>query len=75
MLIVKLLALEIGALLIYAGVKGLSVQALLKGDNTTPTDNRSLSASSSASSGSASSGAGSSAPATPLFGGSHGAPL
>jgi hypothetical protein len=34
MLVVKLLALEIGALLIYAGVTGLSVGSLLQGDNT-----------------------------------------
>lgn len=31
---VKMLAIELGALLVYAGVTGRSVQALLRGDNT-----------------------------------------
>ncbi len=39
MLSVKLLAIELGALLVYAGVKGLSVQKLLLGDNKTPATN------------------------------------
>jgi hypothetical protein len=38
-----LLVLEVGALLLYAGVKGVSVQRLLVGDNTTVTANKSLS--------------------------------
>ena len=42
MLTVKLLALEVGALLIYAGVKGLSVGKLLRGDNQTHTANQSV---------------------------------
>lgn len=42
MLIVKLLALELGALLVYAGVTGKSVGALLKGDNQTTTANKSV---------------------------------
>jgi hypothetical protein len=41
-LTVKLLAIEIGALLIYAGVTGRSVSALLRGDNTTTTPNRKI---------------------------------
>jgi hypothetical protein len=43
-LIVKLLALELGALLIYAGVKGKSVGALLMGDNATAAQNQSVTA-------------------------------
>lgn len=46
MLTVKLLALELGALLIYAGVTGRSVGALLRGDDTTVAQNRPLSATS-----------------------------
>ncbi len=44
MLTVKLLALELGALLVYAGVKGKSVGALLRGDATTAAPNVSVSA-------------------------------
>ncbi len=43
MLAVKLLAIELGALLIYAGVKGLSVQKLLLGDNKTTVANQQVS--------------------------------
>ncbi len=43
MLTVKLLVLEIGALLVYAGITGRSVGALLRGDNTASAPNRSLS--------------------------------
>lgn len=42
MLTVKLLAFEIGILLVYAGVKGLSVGALLRGDNTKTVANTEL---------------------------------
>ncbi len=42
MLTVKLLAIELGALLIYAGVTGRSVTALLRGDNTTTTANKAI---------------------------------
>lgn len=42
MLTVKLLAIEIGALLIYAGVTGRSVTSLLKGDNSVKQDNKSV---------------------------------
>jgi hypothetical protein len=58
MLTVKFLALELGALLVYAGIKGLSVGALLKGDNQTASKNKSLA------SGDALSGAVSAAPPT-----------
>jgi hypothetical protein len=34
-----MIALELGALLVYAGVKGLSVRRLLLGDNSTPAQN------------------------------------
>lgn len=44
MLTVKLLAIEIGALLIYAGVTGRSVGALLRGDSSVKTPNKSVSA-------------------------------
>lgn len=47
MLTVKVLVLELGALLIYAGVTGKSVGRLLRGDNTVAAPNRSLSAASS----------------------------
>jgi len=40
---VKFLVLEIGALLLYAGVKGLGVKALLTGDNTKTVANTPLS--------------------------------
>lgn len=39
MLTVKLLALELGALLIYAGLTGRSVGALLRGDDTRHVEN------------------------------------
>ncbi len=42
MLTVKLLALELGALLIYAGVTGRSVGRLLRGDNTVKVGNTQL---------------------------------
>lgn len=42
MLTVKVLVVEIGALLIYAGIKGLSVGRLLRGDNTTTAPNASI---------------------------------
>lgn len=42
MLTVKLLALEIGAILIYAGITGRSVGALLRGDNQTQAANRQI---------------------------------
>lgn len=42
MLGVKLLVLELGALLIYAGIKGKSFRNLLLGDNTTTTPNQSV---------------------------------
>jgi len=42
MLGVKFLALEIGAILIYAGIKGKSVRGLLLGDNTTTAPNQSV---------------------------------
>lgn len=42
MLFVKLLAVELGALLIYAGVTGKSVGALLRGDNTATAPNTSI---------------------------------
>jgi hypothetical protein len=42
MLTVKLLAIELGALLIYAGVRGLSIQRLLLGDNKTAQPNQGL---------------------------------
>lgn len=45
MLGVKLLVLEIGALLVYAGIKGKSVRALLLGDNSTTTPNQSVTSS------------------------------
>lgn len=35
MLTVKILALELGGLLMYAGITNKSVGALLRGDNTT----------------------------------------
>ena len=37
-----LVLLEVGALLIYAGVKGKSVRSLALGDNTTTTQNQSV---------------------------------
>ena len=43
----KLLILELGALLVYAGVSGRSVTALLKGDSTVTSSNASLISSSS----------------------------
>ncbi len=46
MLTAKLLAIELGALLIYAGVKGLSVQRMLLGDNKTTAVNQAIKASS-----------------------------
>ncbi len=42
MLSVKLLAIELGALLIYAGVKGVSMQRLLLGDNKTAAVNQAI---------------------------------
>lgn len=42
MLGVKFLVVEIGILLLYAGITGRSVTALLKGDNVTTTANRSV---------------------------------
>lgn len=39
MLTVKLLALELGALLIYAGLTGRSVGSLLRGDSTRIVEN------------------------------------
>lgn len=36
----KVIALELGALLIYAGVKGLSVRRLLVGDNSSRAANQ-----------------------------------
>lgn len=42
MLTVKLIALELGALLVYAGIKGVSVQSLLRGDNTKHVPNTKL---------------------------------
>ena len=42
MLTVKLLILQLGALLMYAGIKGKSVPALLRGDNTVAAPNTSL---------------------------------
>jgi hypothetical protein len=42
MLTVKVLVIEIGALLIYAGIRGLSVGRLLRGDNTTAAPNQSI---------------------------------
>jgi hypothetical protein len=41
-LTVKVLVLELGALLMYAGIKGLSVPALIRGDNTVTAPNTSL---------------------------------
>lgn len=38
----KIVALELGALLLYAGVKGLSVRRLLLGDNSSPAENVSV---------------------------------
>lgn len=42
MLTVKLLVLELGALLLYAGITGRSVGSLLRGDNTKQVANTSL---------------------------------
>ena len=42
MFTVKILALEIGMLLVYAGVTGRSVTALLKGDSTKKASNKEL---------------------------------
>ena len=42
MLTVKLIALELGALLIYAGITGRSVTSLLRGDNATKAANVSV---------------------------------
>ena len=47
MLTVKLLVLELGALLLYAGITGKGVGALLRGDNTQTAPNRSLTGASS----------------------------
>ena len=44
MLTVKLLAIEIGALLIYAGVTGRSVGALLRGDASVKSQNKCVAA-------------------------------
>lgn len=44
MLGVKILALEIGALLVYAGVTGKSMRRLLVGDNATTAQNKSVTA-------------------------------
>ena len=52
MLTVKLLILQLGALLMYAGIKGKSVPALLRGDNTVAAPNTSLNTSTSSASGS-----------------------
>lgn len=75
MLGVKFLVLEIGALLLYAGVKGLSVRALLVGDNTKTVANTALSTTSTATASagaqpqtSAQAAAGSIAPGGSLFG-------
>lgn len=46
MLTVKLLVLELGALLLYAGITGRSVGALLRGDDSQRVaENKSISAS------------------------------
>lgn len=42
MLTVKLLAIELGALLIYCGIKGVSVTRALLGDNKTAQPNQGL---------------------------------
>lgn len=42
MLTVKVLVLELGLLLIYAGLKGKSVGRLLRGDNTVTAPQQSL---------------------------------
>ena len=42
MLGVKFLMVEIGVLLIYAGITGRSISSLIKGDNVTMTENPNL---------------------------------
>ena len=41
-LTVKIIALELGMLLMYAGIKGLSVRRLLVGDSTSAAQNQSV---------------------------------
>lgn len=44
MLAVKVLILELGLLLVYAGLKGKSVGRLIRGDNTTAAPQQSIQA-------------------------------